>query len=147
MTPTPRLRRGLSSGKTNPTGGSIQGEDRMKKLLAGFMLSALLVPTAYAQQSSEPATTALSGQTDAGKFLVFFDRNEATLSPFGTQVVAEAAEKYHQTGATRIVVTGHTDTSGSAAYNLELSRQRAEAVANQLIPQWVPATDITAVRR
>ena len=61
-----------------------RGEGQMKIFLAGFMLSALLVPTAYAQQSSEPATTALSGQTDPGKFLVFFDRNEATLTPDGT---------------------------------------------------------------
>jgi OmpA family len=119
----------------------------MRALLIGVWLLVLTVPIAYAQQSSEPATTALSRQTDAGKFLVFFERNEATLSPFGSGVVAEAAEKYHQTGAARIVVTGHTDTSGSAAYNLELSRQRAEAVANELIRQWVPATDITAVGR
>jgi hypothetical protein len=56
----------------------------MKQLLAAALLSALFVPTAYAQQSSEPATTALSGQTDPEKFFVFFDMDEATLSPDAT---------------------------------------------------------------
>ena len=119
----------------------------MKKRLAGLMISALLVPTAYAQPSSEPATTALSGQADAEKFLVFFDMNETTLTPDATQAVNAAAEEYHRTGAARIVVTGHTDILGSAAYNLQLSRRRAEEVANELIRAWVPATDITAVGR
>ena len=119
----------------------------MKKRLAGVMISALLVPTAYAQQSSEPATTALSGQTDPEKFLVFFDLHEATLTRDGVQAVNAAAEEYHRTGAARIVVTAHTATLGSAAYNLELSRRRAEEVANELIRAWVPATDITAVGR
>ena len=43
------------------------------------------------------------------------------------------------TGRARIDVTGHTDTSGSAAYNLELSQRRAEAVAGELVRQGVPA--------
>ena len=116
----------------------------MKKLLAGFMLSALLVPTAYAQQTSEPITVA---QAEPGQFIVFFDTNEATLSPDGTRVVAEAAEAYQETGAARIVVTGHTDTAGSADRNLELSLQRAEVVANELMRQGVPATDITTLGR
>ena len=116
----------------------------MKKLLAGFMLSALLMPTAYAQQASEPITVA---QAEPGQFVVFFDTNEATLSPEGTRVVAEAAEAYQETGDARIVVTGHTDTAGSADRNLELSLQRAEVVANELMRQGVPATDITTLGR
>jgi hypothetical protein len=116
----------------------------MKKLVAGFVLSALLVPTAYAQQPSEPITVA---QTEPGQFIVFFDIDEATLSPDGARVVAEAAEAYQQTGAARIAVIGHTDTAGSADYNLDLSLRRAEIVANELIRQGVPATDITTLGR
>jgi hypothetical protein len=117
----------------------------MRTLLAGFMLSALLVPTAFAQQTSAPVPTA--GQTEPGLFVVFFDTNEATLSPDGTRVVAEAAEAYQQTGDARIVATGHTDTTGSADRNLELSLRRAEVVANELMRQGVPATDITTLGR
>jgi OmpA family len=107
----------------------------MRNLLVGFMLSALLVSTAYAQQ------------TEPGQFVVFFATDEATLSPDAARVVDEAAAAYQQTGAAQITVTGHTDTEGSAAYNLELSQRRAEAVANELIRRGVPATDIVTVGR
>jgi hypothetical protein len=39
---------------------------------------ALLAPAAYAQQSSEPATTAVSGQIEPGKYRIFFTFNQAT---------------------------------------------------------------------
>ena len=62
-------------------------------------------------------------------------------------MVAEAAEAYQETGAARIVVTGHSDTAGSAAHNLELSERRAETVANELVGLGVPAADIATVGR
>jgi outer membrane protein OmpA-like peptidoglycan-associated protein len=37
----------------------------------------------------------------------FFGLDQATLTPDGGRVVAEAAEEYQKTGAARIVVTGH----------------------------------------
>ena len=43
------------------------------------------------------------------------------------------------------VVAGHTDTSGSAAHNKELSEKRAQVMARQLAAQGVPASDIKAV--
>ncbi len=119
----------------------------MKQLIAGFVLSALLAPSAYAQQTSERATTPVSTQTAPGTFLIFFVTDQATLTPDGARVVAEAAEAYQETGAARIVVTGHSDTTGSAAHNLELSQRRAELVANELIRRGVPATDIATVGR
>ena len=116
----------------------------MRKLLAGLMLAALVAPTALAQQSAEPMTVA---QAEPGQYFVFFDTDEATLTPNGAQVVADAAEEYQDTGAARIVVTGHTDTTASAAYNMELSQRRAETVANELIRRGVPATDIATLGR
>jgi hypothetical protein len=117
----------------------------MKNLLAGLMLVALLAPPAYAQQSSGPATTV--AQAEPGQYVVFFDSDEAMLTPDGAQVVAQAAQEYQETGAARIVVTGHTDTAGSAAYNMELSQRRAEVVANELIRRGVSATDIATLGR
>ncbi len=117
----------------------------MGKLLVGLVLSALLVPTAYAQQASERAITV--AQAEPRQFTVFFDTNQATLSPDAAQVVAQAARAYQQTGAAQIEVIGHTDTTGSAAYNLELSQHRAEVVADELIRRGVPATDIATIGR
>jgi OmpA family len=102
-----------------------------------------LAPTAYAQQPTMP----LSAQTEPGQFVVFFPTDVAMLSPDAARVVDEAAAAYQETGVAEITVTGHTDTVGSAAYNLELSERRAEAVANELIRRGVPATDIVTVGR
>jgi hypothetical protein len=90
---------------------------------------------------------ATGAQSEPGQFVVFFPTNEATLSPDAARVVDAAAAEYQQTGAAQITVTGHTDTVGSAAYNLQLSERRAEAVANELIRRGVPATDIVTVGR
>ena len=38
-----------------------------------------------------------------------------------------------QGNATSVVVTGHTDRSGSDAYNMRLSERRAKAVADALV--------------
>jgi len=119
----------------------------MTKIIAGLMCSALLVTTAYAQESSERATTRAPARTEPGTFLVFFDTDGAMLTADAAGVVAEAAEAYRENGAARIVVSGHSDTTGSVDHNRELSRRRAETVANELIRRGVPATDIATIAR
>ena len=57
-------------------------------------------------------------------------------------MVGEAAEEYKRTDAARIAVTGHTDLSGSPAYNQALSERRAEAVQGALVWLGVPSSVI-----
>ena len=54
-------------------------------------------------------------------------------------MVSEAASYASQGGATRIVVTGHADRSGSQTYNQRLSERRAKAVADGLVGMGVNA--------
>ena len=82
-----------------------------------------------------------------GNYRVFFAFDRANLSEADRQIIAQAVEDYRRTGTARITATGHTDTSGSADYNLELSQRRAEAVASELIRHGVPATDIVTIGR
>jgi hypothetical protein len=117
----------------------------MKALLVGVALLALAVPGAYAQ--SGPQQVPLPEVEGPGRYRVFFAFDRAELSEADRQVVAEAAEDYRRTGTARITATGHTDTSGSAEYNLELSQRRAEAVAAELVRLGVPAADIATVGR
>jgi hypothetical protein len=116
----------------------------MKRFLAGLLLAALLAPSAYAQQRE---TTPAPAAAEPGEFLIWFDTNQSTLTPEGLRVVAQAAEAYKQRGAARITVIGHTDTVGSAAYNLRLSESRADTVANELTREGVPAADIITIGR
>ncbi len=109
-------------------------------LLIGASMLVLAVPAANAQ--SDAQTVAQPGMEAPGQFLVTFGLDQTALTDENRRVIAEAAENYRQGGAPQISVTGHTDTSGSADYNLELSQRRAEAVAEQLVREGVPATDI-----
>ena len=82
-----------------------------------------------------------------GRYLVTFHLDQATLTEQNREVIAQAAEDYRQGGTPQISVTGYTDTSGSAAHNLELSQRRAEVVAEELVREGVPATDIVTIGR
>lgn len=75
-------------------------------------------------------------------FLVFFAFDKATLTPEGAKVVEQAAAAYKAAGAARISVSGYTDLAGTAAYNLALSRRRADTVRRYLLKLGVPAAAI-----
>jgi OOP family OmpA-OmpF porin len=62
------------------------------------------------------------------------------LTPEAQTVVQQASQYANDGHATRVVVVGHTDTSGSVAYNLRLSERRAKAVADALVGLGVPQT-------
>jgi OmpA family len=115
----------------------------MQALLIGVWMLVLTLPIAYAQTGSQGVA---QPEVEApGRYLVFFALDQATLTEADRRMISQAVDEYRRTGAARIVATGHTDTSGSASYNLELSLRRAEVVANELVRQGVPATDITTV--
>lgn len=80
-------------------------------------------------------------------FLVYFDFDRATLTPFGQDVLEQAAAAYRAGGAARLDVTGYTDLAGPAAYNLKLSRRRADAVRARLIELGVPEAAIVEAAR
>ena len=44
----------------------------------------------------------------------------------------------------RVEIQGHTDSVGTAAYNLKLSQRRAESVRSYLIMDGVPADQLAA---
>jgi outer membrane protein OmpA-like peptidoglycan-associated protein len=59
-----------------------------------------------------------------------FDRSNLTRD---AQAVVKAAADYTRTGpVSKVLVTGYTDTSGSAAYNMKLSERRAKSTAKAL---------------
>ena len=65
------------------------------------------------------------------------------LTPEAQTVVQEAANYANTGNATSLVVVGHTDTSGSASYNMRLSERRAKAVADALVALGVTQTKLS----
>ena len=74
---------------------------------------------------------------EAKEFIVYFPFDQFALTTEAQQVVQQAADYAKMGNATKILVVGHTDTSGSARYNLRLSERRAKAVADSLVGQGV----------
>jgi opacity protein-like surface antigen len=89
-----------------------------------------------------PTPVAAPAPTPAKTYLVFFDWDKYNLSPRATDVIAQAASDSKTEQTTTIAVSGYTDTSGTADYNMGLSWRRAKAVAAQLVTDGVPASEI-----
>jgi outer membrane protein OmpA-like peptidoglycan-associated protein len=97
------------------------------------------------------ATEAASVQRDQDvlaltfKSDMLFDVNSATLKPGAYQEIDRAASILQRYPQTRIRVEGHTDSTGSESYNMELSRRRAEAVKNALAARGVDPARVETV--
>jgi outer membrane protein OmpA-like peptidoglycan-associated protein len=79
--------------------------------------------------------------------MVFFDFNKSDLTSDAIAIVDQAAKNATPAKATELTVTGHTDTVGSDAYNMRLSKRRAESVAAQLEKDGIPASEIEIVAK
>ncbi len=83
----------------------------------------------------------------AHSYMVFFDFNKSDLTPQAAQIVDTAAKNAEATHVTQITCTGHTDTVGSDAYNMRLSRRRAESVAAELEKEGISSSEIEIVAK
>jgi len=95
-----------------------------------------------AVRTAAPAKTEVAPVEES--FMVFFDFDKSTLTPEAKNIIAAAAKKFMAGGFARIVVTGHTDTVGTKAYNQKLSERRAQAVEAELGKLGVGAANIKA---
>jgi OOP family OmpA-OmpF porin len=75
---------------------------------------------------------------------VNFDTNSAHLQSSSTAVLDRVADGLKSHPEARVEVGGHTDSQGNDAYNMKLSRDRANAVKDYLIGKGVPAKQLEA---
>lgn len=83
------------------------------------------------QTSSDPAKAPDS-------LSVYFDTGSATVSPDGQRVLDQAARTYRDGKPIIMVVSGGSDSTGSAAANLHLSQVRADTVLQGLVSRGIP---------
>lgn len=92
--------------------------------------------------------SAIASGLDEGMFLVFFDFDKSGLNATGKDVVdAVAAQITKRKDLKAVRLVGHTDSSGSDAYNMRLSARRAEAVRSALIERGVNADVLETLAR
>ncbi|MEJ2424807.1 MAG: OmpA family protein [Candidatus Thiodiazotropha sp.] len=76
---------------------------------------------------------------------ITFEVNKTQVKPDFVEILASVALVLKEYKSTMIEVAGHTDSTGSDAYNQLLSQQRAQAVSNILIRDGVAAVRIDTV--
>lgn len=97
-------------------------------------------------QGCPPKKAAIkAGKIDI-KERVFFDTGKATIQKRSHELLDDVAKLIvANPGVGVVVVEGHTDSLGPAAFNKKLSQARAEAVKTYLVEKGVPAERLEAV--
>jgi len=76
---------------------------------------------------------------------VNFDINKAAIRPDAAVILDEAASILNSNAGSSVSVAGHTDSTGTAAYNQGLSERRAKAVKDYLAGKGVDGSRLSAV--
>ena len=73
-----------------------------------------------------------------------FDIDKATIRPESMGTLNMIVQVMKSNPDLKFEVDGHTDNTGTAAHNLTLSQQRADAVKTQLITMGIDASRLTS---
>ncbi len=78
---------------------------------------------------------------------ILFDVNSANLRQASRQNLDDLVASLEEYEGTDVLVVGHTDSTGEAAYNQGLSERRADAARNYLVGAGLEADRVTAMGR
>jgi outer membrane protein OmpA-like peptidoglycan-associated protein len=120
----------MKSGTKDPVsiGKCVDAAMRMRMIPQPQVVMAPAPPAALPEACTQPI---------AG--IVFFDWDSSVVPESAGQTMESVINYTKLCSWQRIGVTGHTDRSGSDAYNNALSMRRAQAVASQLEAKGMPA--------
>jgi outer membrane protein OmpA-like peptidoglycan-associated protein len=93
------------------------------------------VTTIGGTSGTVPVTTggATSGVRAPTTWIIYFGVNSTTIDSAGQQVIKEISDRVRSYGTgTPVVITGHSDTSGNPAANLQLAQTRAQVVRDSI---------------
>jgi len=119
-----------------------QGFDNIQKHTATIGFRYFFLPPPVIVPPDEPKQP-----TETKQFIIFFGYNKCNITAEADRVLSEAASTAKSTGSASLKIVGHTDTSGSAAYNQRLSDCRANATKNNLIDKGIGENQISASGR
>ncbi len=93
------------------------------------------VPEPVGMMDAQPTPMALS----EAMYIVFFDWDSSIVGQGGASVLDAVVKEVSARGVKRINIVGHTDRSGSDAYNDKLAMRRATAVKKELVARGISA--------
>ena len=75
---------------------------------------------------------------------MFFNWDESDITPEAATILNNAVTAYADCGMASVMLAGHTDTSGSATYNMGLAERRNASVRDYLSSRGIPDGRITS---
>jgi len=102
----------------------------------------ILLPTLAAAIAGCAQPAANPSNRDLPRFLVYFDEFSANLSDESKSVIADAAKRARETGATAVVVQARASATGTAETNKYLAQTRSSIVMDQLVADGIARTMI-----
>ena len=91
----------------------------------------------------EPTAEAISELNEYSR-TVLFDTNKSTIKAESEEALKAIHDIMHEYSNTVFHIEGHTDSVGSDAYNLNLSKERAASVRQWLVSNGIPANRLTS---
>lgn len=80
----------------------------------------------------KPVTEPVTEVSVVKEYSVYFDLDKSDIRKQDQDVLVQASTDIKQYQPSKVVVVGHADTSGAAAYNEALSKRRAQTVSKAL---------------
>ncbi len=159
--PNANTKQGVAIGAVSGAllGAASGGDDKLEKALVGAVVGGALggaVGYSLDQQAAELRSQLSSGLTvtNNGEYLVvnmpqdlLFATDSASVRPDLTRDLKAIAASLQKYPTSNITVQGHTDNTGTAAYNLDLSQRRASSVAAILRDSGVASNRMAIVGR
>jgi len=158
--PNARTKQGVMLGAvTGAAIGASSSDDKLAKAALGAVVGGVLggaIGASLDKQAAELRSQLSPGisVTNYGDYLkvnmpdaLLFATDSATVSPGLTRDLQAVAASLLRYPDSRIEVVGHTDNTGSAGYNMDLSQRRAASVASILRANGVPDWRLTTYGR
>ncbi len=149
--------KGAGIGAAAGAGAAIlSGKRELDEILAGAAIGAAVGGgVGYYMDRQEEKLARIPGTSverlDGNALLVRFDSDvlfkvdSAAVDASGRATLDQCAGVIAEFNKTAVVVQGHTDSTGSEAYNQQLSERRATAVKNYLVGRGVDPARIAAI--
>lgn len=106
------------------------------------------VPMPQVQTPTEPPVVQQPAVVcPTSEFIVYFEWDRSNLNQGALETIDAAVARARECNVANVVVVGHTDTSGSAQYNVGLSERRAAVVRDAPSARGIAAGAITSEAR
>jgi OOP family OmpA-OmpF porin len=102
-----------------------------------FWTPATADPSCVEKAASAPVADKVVFNADT-----FFDFDKSNLKPEGRQLLDQVAQQVNAVNLETVIAVGHTDSIGSAEYNMGLSDRRAASVKAYLVSKGVDANRV-----